>query len=150
MHWFIRLFKKKEIEENKEERVIDIKEPIYSFVECVRDNPKRFKVEINSEKIERWVTFEGANYTDFKLTDKVLGNVFRITRVAGMETSWWCFFNNYPDYLSKDEAKFLYNEIDKIYNAREQKFHEIKQIRAKRKADKEREQLMKDYCGDIE
>lgn len=143
MNWFTKLFKKKEIEENKEERVLDIKEPVYSFVECFKNNPKRFKLKVEKDpgRYSNCVRF------NYQLTDTQTKKNFEASRTIYSYRYIADGFNNYPEYLSQDEIRYIYNELSQVYEVRRKKLQEIKQMRAKRKADKEREQLMKDYCG---
>lgn len=136
--------KKKEETQDKEERVLDIKEPVYSFVECFKSNPKRFVLDT----IKNFEGRRGSPRFEYELIDTETGKIFKTCVVVYSYTYKLFGFTNYPQCLSQDEIRFIYNELSQVYEARRKKLQEISQIRAKRKADKEREQLMKDYCGD--
>lgn len=136
--------RKKDKPEIKEERVLDIKEPIYSFVECFKNNPKRFKLKVEKDP---------GRYTDcvrfnYELKDTQTERTFAASRTIYSYIDTVDVFNSYPAYLSQDEIRYIYKELSQVYEVRRKRLQEINQIRAKRKADKERAQLMKDYCGD--
>lgn len=136
--------RKKDKPEVKEERVLDIKEPVYSFVECLKSNPKRFVLDTTKNFEGR----RGSPRFEYELIDTGTGKIFKTCVVVYSYTYKSFGFTNYPQYLSQDEIRFIYNELSQVYEARRKRLQEINQIRAKRKADKEREQVMKDYCGD--
>lgn len=133
--------KKKEETQDKEERVLDIKEPVYSFVECFKSNPKRFKLKVDKDpnKYSNCLRF------NYELTDTQTKKTFKASRTIYLYNA--DAFNNYPAYLSPDEIRYIHEGLSSVYESRRKKLQEIKQMRTKRKADKEREQLMKDYCG---
>lgn len=138
--------KKKEETQDKEERILDIKEPVYSFVECFKSNPKRFKLKVEKDP-GRYTNCVRFNY---ELRDTQTERTFAASRTIYSYRYNAYGFNNYPEYLSQDEIHYIFKELSSVYEARRKKLQEISQIRAKRKADKEREQLMKDYCGGVE
>lgn len=136
--------RKKDKPEIKEEGVLDIKEPVYSFVQCFKNNPKRFKLKVEKDP-GRYTNCVRFNY---EIKDTQTERTFAASRTIYSYMYNVGAFNNYPAYLSPDEIRYIYNELSQAYEARRKKLQEIKQMRAKRKADKEREQLMKDYCGE--
>lgn len=99
-----------------------ISEPVISFVECVRKNPKRFKV-----------TLEETDNTDsrWNIQDKLTKETHSILYVAFSKVG---FFG--PSFTTNHEARYLFTEISKIYRGREKRYKELKNQRERRRLTK--------------
>lgn len=137
-------FKKKsyEVQVEIEQPVVDdekpqlnISEPIFSFVECVRNNPKRFTV-INGEIVQ------GSRVAKKTLLDKKTGQRFEYTTYYYFEIRY-----SYPKYLTKDEFEYIKDEVTSIFTARRDRLGELKAIRKQRANKIERQKLMDIYCN---
>ena len=96
MGWFSKLFKKKANKQTEVEK--DISEPVLSFVECVRNNPKRFRIEHSS------------------ILDRQTQETFSIQRVyVGCYTYGSSAFSYRPikntSWMTNDELEYAYNSV---------------------------------------
>lgn len=139
--------KKQEVVEVKAEP--DIKEPVYSFIKCFKKNPKRFKIEVDVLDDVYQIKPLHSLRTDYTLTDKETGKEFSVRHIVYSQRWWSTNFYNYPDFLTNDEINYIYNEINSYFTCRKNKFDSLKQTRRQRAANKQRQELMKDYCGDV-
>lgn len=135
--------RKKDKPEIKEEKVLDIKEPVYSFVECFKNNPKRFILkERRTLGGGAWTFYytliDRETHKSFKLIKYFKSNLFRSDKIV---------FSGYPNFLTKDEITFIVKQLTPYYNERGEKYCKYLVEKRERSLNKEREQLMKDYCG---
>lgn len=121
------------VEDEKPE--LNISEPIFSFVECVRNNPKRFTV-INGEIVQ------GSRVAKKTLLDKKTGQRFEYAAYYSFEIRY-----TYPKYLTKDEFEYIKDEVTSIFTARRDRLNELKEIRKQRANKLERQKLMDIYCN---
>lgn len=148
MNWFKDLFIRKYSQAESlptiPERKPNISEPVISFVETFKTNPKRFKV------VKNWETSLITNHVQsFTLKDKYnklqwdfnVDNRFDTFGVnRGGRVSY------YPKLLTRDEADFIYKELSPVFNNRLKRYRDLWDERFERKANKEREALKKVYC----
>lgn len=119
-------------------REVNIGEPVFSFVSCVKANPKRFT--FIKVKDDRPVYAAGSTY-DVK--DKHTGEEWRI------RTDWRCnrkFICLSLEWLTDDETAYLFSEIQSFYHTRITRLNEIRTKRFKRTQVGERNRLMGVYC----
>lgn len=122
----------------------DISEPVLSFVNCVKQNRRRFILDYrepveyeDGKQIVVW-------YTDktrvFK--DRVTGEQWGYRPGYGSKVSviWGC------DFLTYDEEKYILRELGDFYRERLSRLAEIRRIRRNRKNVIERERLKAVYC----
>ena len=119
----------------------DISEPVSSFVECVRNNPRRFKLTEVAAKPQ------GQQYTCLKmytLKDKFSGEVFtafRETDYRYCETNW-----KFPTFVTKAEGNFLAEQLPIIFSGKLKNLVRMKTLRRERKVRVERDRLKLIYC----
>lgn len=113
----------------------DISEPVYSFVECVRNNPKRFIAE------RRESSGVNISYQTFSVKDKNTQEQWS-TKMAGFSRAGVV---SKPDFLTYDEVVYVVTELRAIYQGRDAKKRSILKNRANRVYDKERKRLMEIY-----
>lgn len=113
----------------------DIGEPVYSFVDCVKANPRRFS-------FERLDTFRMTCQT-YSVTDKQTGEEWRLATDHRMSRKLAC---KELQWLTDDEANYLVTEMYDFFNKRRQRFIEIRNIRFERTQVDERKRLMGVYC----
>lgn len=106
----------------------NISEPVLSFVETVKENPKRFK--LTSAAVGR--------YVDFKLVDRYTKESWYGVRRFSTEDDPRRNVG-YPKWMNEDEIDYVYEELKVIFNHRSST---LKQLRNQR----ERKRLMKIYC----
>tara|TARA_R100000656_G_C3955941_1_gene129162 strand:- start:1391 stop:1960 length:570 start_codon:yes stop_codon:yes gene_type:complete len=150
----------------------DISEPVLSFMQTVRDNPKRFSV--TTEVTLREVYFEMCNKPYIEYAGK-LENV-RFVLTDKKEGLWWDFYgrvsidgtdfglqffngngniirsiigiNSGPDFLNKNEIQYLFNGFKEVYATRVARYNLLIEYRSKREADKR--QAIKDAANRAE
>lgn len=148
MNWFKDLFIRKDSQAESlppiPERKPNISEPVISFVETFKANPKRFKV------FKNWDTLAITSCIhSFTLKDKYNNlqwdfNIHSRFGTFGMHPS--AKVSYYPKFLTKDEADFIYKELSPVFNDRLNRYRHFWDERFQRKANKEREALKKVYC----
>lgn len=114
----------------------DIGEPVISFVQCVKSNPKRF----NFERIDN---VRMSCRRKYMITDKQTGEQWWVTTDYRMNRKLVC---KELQWLTDDEANYLDTEIYDFFNKRCQRFVEIRKIRFERTQVNERKRLMGVYC----
>ena len=123
----------------------DISEPVLSFVNCVKQNHRRFildyrePVEVEEGKqIVVWHVGEKSRV--FK--DRLTGEKWSYRPSCGFKQGfiWGC------DFLTRDEEKFILKELGDFYRERLSRLAEIHRIRRQRKSIKERDRLKGIYC----
>ena len=114
----------------------DIGEPVLSFVQCVKENPRRFI-------FERLNTFRMASRQNYMVKDKQTGEEWRVATDHRMSRKLSC---KELQWLTDDEAYYLVTEIYDFFNKRRQRFIEIRNIRFERIQVTERQRLMGVYC----
>lgn len=118
INWIKNLFK---------EKPKDISEPVLSFVECVRQNPKRFQINVVIEDPFCYL------YSCF---DKEKGIIH-----------WMASYKNKECFLTIDEKIYIRSELTKIYKSGPERKERYIKLKKMRKDRDERNRLKKIYCN---
>ena len=145
MKWFKDLFIRKDSQAESlppiPERKPNISEPVISFVETFKANPKRFKV-VESSCNGEYPTILGPTIISYKLIDKYEKLSWNFT-----STTNYCFSDSRsysreydgPYFLTDDETAYIVEVLSPYFNSRVDVYLEAL---SKRK----REALKKVYC----
>lgn len=127
----------------------DISEPVLSFVNCVKQNPKRFVLDYK-EPTEQCVEGDDGCKAVVILwrsethifKDLLTGEEwkYRISYSARGNSIYGC------EFLTNDEKKHILKELGDFYRERLSRLAEIRRIRMDRKNVTERERLKGVYC----
>lgn len=121
----------------------DISEPVISFVECVRNNPRRFKLtEAESQQTTQWHQYTRLRV--YTLKDKFSGEVFTAFRETDYrygEANW-----EFPTFVTKDGGDFLAEQLPIIFSGKLKNLVRLKTLRKERKVRVERDRLKSIYC----
>lgn len=103
--------------------VTHISEPIYSFGEAVKTNPKRFKVKhpLLEEKSIGYLIVDletGMTFTARQYVSLVFGNVYYSV-------------DNHP-WVTPSESRYLWDVFNKVYKQRRERLNQIKRDRLKK------------------
>lgn len=120
--------KKNEMKEDKrkEEILKNVSEPILSFVQCVKDNPKRFR--IFQKYVCEEYSYEKAS--DFKIfvIDKLHKKTYttQLYYYYGWRNNKNCHMENCSlSWVNESELKYIYEELEPLFssinNARKEK-----------------------------
>lgn len=110
----------------------DISEPVISFINAVKDNPRRFKIV-------------GLNRQE--LLDRHSGERFAfITRHKLVNGSLREVYEPKQGYLTDDEKELLSEEISGVFYTKRTKLRRLLRERANRIHQKERDRLKEIYC----
>lgn len=109
----------------------DISEPVISFVECYKNNPKRFSIKEITKDFEKDL-IRRKNYI---LKDKNTEETFIFFINYRWRVDYYC---SSAKWLTEDEKEYLYNSICTM---RRERFDKIKKYRE----NKERKRLTKIY-----
>lgn len=104
----------------------DISEPVISFIECVRKNPKRFSVKFD------YTAFLCMSST-CKIKDSLTENEFSITIIHGCSRDLYVQRNVKSLILTDKELEYAYLEIKGIYEQRVKRLSKMKDYRERRK-----------------
>lgn len=114
----------------------DIGEPVFSFVDCVKANPRRFSFErIDSVRL--------SCRQKYLITDKQTDEEWRVTTDHRMSRKLVC---KELQWLTDDEAYYLVTEIYNFFNKRRNRMIEIRNNRFERTQVDERKRLIGVYC----
>lgn len=131
MNWFKNLFgldaMSKVILHRKDS---NISEPVYSLIECVKNNPKRFTV-----------TSRDISYT---IKDNITKECWKIS-IYQTYTEEFSHVMEKPFFINETEAKYLFTQIRTVYADRIKRKQEIFQKRKDRITKKERKRLLEIY-----
>ena len=131
-------------DEIKQEIVLEVKdvsEPVVSFVECVKGNPKRFKLKL---------TYDGNSI--YELTDTVTKQSWRLRESSlsfSLKYSSKDPARNYygwPPFLTEDEKEHFLEHLKPHFEERSSRYVKIREERNQRASNKERQRLMTVYC----
>lgn len=114
----------------------EIGEPVYSFVECVKANPRRFS-------FEQLDNFRMSCRKTYSVADKQTGEEWRLATDYRMSRKLEC---KELQWLTDDEANYLVSEIYDFFIKRRFRMMEIRNIRFERTQVDERKRLMGVYC----
>lgn len=131
---------------------IDISEPVISFVECVRNNPKRFEVNEFTGDYFYYTNqiLDPEDYKSYTLWDKVTKEGWSVqgSRYIGpilvyLSHTDRCYSN--PSFLTTDERVYIIKEIKDIMEYRKVRKIKLDQIRKDRRIRDERNRLKEIY-----
>ena len=114
-----------------------IDEPVKVIVRLYSERPGRFKIT----KVDRQPRTVLAPI-DYKMTDKVTGNSWKITMYPGYGVN----VNDHPDWMTYEEARWTYRMMYMIWIERKERIDKRKQRERDRAKLAERQRLIKEYC----
>lgn len=140
----------------------DISEPILSFVKCVQENPKRFRI-ISDYSHNRFMCYQSG--TKPPPLPELPQDYFYILKDLKTNESWslyggdgvrvMCYSTNTyrdegkhtsnPEWLTRDERVYLINSIKTIFKNREGRKERVTQLRKERRVRDERNRLKEIY-----
>lgn len=157
MNWFKNLFKTDQLSKDIGKVILpdmkydfrpkpekDISEPVLSFVECVRKNPKRFKVNSYYEQFYLSVSSMGGEYRPtylYTLVDTKTKEKWCLSRGLTMASD----FTANPEWITNDERNYLIESLTKIFKDREGRKSKLEKIRKDRRIRDERNRLKEIY-----
>jgi hypothetical protein len=139
-----------EIKRNEAEKIQpDISEPVLSFVNCVKQNPKRFVLDYK-EPTEQCVEGDDgckAVIIHWRAETRIFKDLltgeqwqYRINYSAKGNSIYGC------EFLTGDEKKYILKELGDFYHKRWSRLSELRRIRRNRKNVIERDRLKGIYC----
>jgi hypothetical protein len=128
----------------------DISEPVISFVELVKNNPDRFRLNLDSKDSKEYLRDNYKwGYNLYILLDKQ----FKQQNVLGVLEANLCDFNaprfisdESVSYLTGDEREYIYEQLKPIFQARKDILDLLKSKRVVRSDQRKRERDIKKYC----
>lgn len=147
MNWFKRLFQNNDTKLQEGDYVFggnfkepatetpNIGEPVLSFIECVRNNRRRFSFKTETYCRTHIIT----------LVDKQTGEEWSSKSYISFESSG-IRLDPKLDWLTGRERRYLINELSKIGKERARQLSDVKAIRKNRQMSKERDRLKGVYC----
>jgi hypothetical protein len=128
----------------------DISEPVISFVELVKNNPDRFRLNLDSKASKEYLRDNYKwGYNLYILLDKQ----FKQQNVLGVLDINLCSFDaprfisdESVSYLTGDEREYIYEQLKPIFQARGDKLRLIRSQRKARDDQRKRERDIKKYC----
>lgn len=146
MNWFKDLFIRKDSQAESlppiPERKPNISEPVLSFVETFKANPKRFKVVLESIEEDNQARFK------YFLLDKQNGKRWRfsILEIFYSITHYKeNILQSHPSFLSHDEADYIFDSLKEYYFSRIRKMNKIKADRLFAKENKAKLDFYRTY-----
>lgn len=115
----------------------DISEPVYSFIECVRNNPKRFVESSDYSKID-------INIKNYRIKDNQTKESWEIS-IYRTYSEEFSYVMDKPSFISNNEAMYLVEQIRSIYQNKLKRKNYVLQKRKERLTKKERQRLMEIY-----
>ena len=133
-----------------EEPKKDISEPVISFINTLKANPRRFKIVwLNRGEYEDSIYLGGVSFMntrEYVLVDKVSGEKFLFKKYGQSVRNYYDAYS-LPAYLTNDEQKWVIDEVQSVFIQKGQALRDIRQQRASRGHQKERNRLKEVYCG---
>ncbi|QCQ61927.1 hypothetical protein Barba19A_gp087 [Rheinheimera phage vB_RspM_Barba19A] len=128
----------------------DISEPVISFVELVKNNPDRFRLNLDSKASKEYLRDNYKwGYNLYILLDKQ----FKQQNVLGVLDINLCSFDaprfisdESVSYLTGDEREYIYEQLKPIFQARGDKLRLIRSQRKARDDQRKSERDIKKYC----
>lgn len=136
-----------DVEVKPEQAVVEVKdisEPVVSFIECMKENPKRFKYkkEMSLSIVGNTVYHTLCDFATKQEWTLYVQYYSYMQSVSHPHKT--CF--GWPEFLTEDEKEYLYDKISGILNERHDRKLTLKKQRKERDANKERQRLMTVYC----
>ena len=126
----------------------DISEPVISFVELVKNNPDRFRLNLdNCANREYFREHYNPYYKFYSLYDRKLNEysvLFMLEEYVPDYTYYLTMKKH--SYLTPDEYEYIHKRLRSIFQAREDKLILIKSQRKVRNDQRKRERDIKKYC----
>lgn len=130
--------------EEPEEYIPDISEPVLSFVETFRNNPRRFSISLD------WYIPGAESYCGYTLKDRITGEEFSASVSKGWswdgrtytETWYKC-----PSFLTKDEWEYILESLSCYYKERDARLAYLRATRVAVMRRRERSRLTEIYKG---
>lgn len=121
----------------KSPKVEGISEPVVSFLETVRKNPKRFTVYEDSFVVYSFVLTKESDYSFYAIRDNNLNRAWFIKGdryFDNREVATFKYLRGYEEafFLTSDEKEYLIQEISSIMNYRIERKAKLDKIRADR------------------
>lgn len=117
-HWGNRM------EESAKEAPKNIAEPVISFIECFKKNPKRFKLSyLKKDDVQYYCN-------GYKLKDKFINKEFAVFLSNFSDKK---FFSGAGFELTEDEKEYIFGSIESYYAERRDRYLEIKGQRNRKK-----------------
>lgn len=131
-----------------EEPKLNISEPVLSFIQEVKNNPKRFHLKQVADIEEEYPMIKSTIRTEefYQLKDKDTLEVWDVS----IEYSHYMYRNRtykFPTWLTRDECKLIHSTFYEIYEARKKKIKQRELERKERNNQQERERLKQVYCN---
>jgi hypothetical protein len=130
----------------------DISEPVLSFVKCVQENPKRFKVTYDFEyygcEVNNGVVGISKKPTtyNYSLVDVMTGESWSLTKEMLFTSCRQERKHTYnPEWLTADETEYLIDSVKTIFQSRKDRKAKLQQIRKERRIRDERNRLKEIY-----
>lgn len=123
----------KELKEQEEpvNELEGISEPVISFVECVKNNPKRFGLKVEYKFIDNYI-----NEIVYTVNDRVTKEKFKLVVTS---KTYDCTRHCEHNFMNEKECSYVYRELYFHFDAKKERI-------VNRKKDKERQRLMSIYC----
>lgn len=121
----------------------DISEPVISFISALKANPKRFKIVwLNREEYINSIPLpkESFKKAEYVLVDRVSGEKFPFSQ-SGYD------YYSLPYYLTGDEMALVKREVRSVFSHKVELLDKLRDQRASRGHQKERNRLKEIYCG---
>lgn len=136
--------KEEQIIEEQGEYVPNISEPVLSFVETFKNNPRRFSISLE------WHHPGVVSYFGYTLKDKTAGEEFSASVSKGWDwgggnyiETWY----NYPSFLTKDEWEHILESLSCYYKERDARLAYLRAARVTLMRRRERNRLTEIYKG---
>lgn len=117
---------------------INIGEPVSSFLKCVQENPRRFRLE----KIKRQPGTR-ISRNKYIFTDKLTCESWNVV-VDAYSTP--LLYGSTIEWMTHEECRYVAKSISDIYTGRHDRLSHIRAIRYKRTTESERQRLIGVYC----
>lgn len=138
-------------EDSAEEPKLNISEPVLSFIQEVKNNPKRFRlkqIKPDTQEDYPYTMIKSSLPTEdfYQLKDKDTLEVWDVS----IEHSHYMHRSRtykFPAWLTYDECKLIHSTFYEIYEARKKKIKERELERKERKNKQERDRLKLVYCN---
>ena len=109
-----------------------ISEPVISFVECVKKNPRRFMVE----EVARSYDYSTFTLMDNKTIEMYSVSVYKYRGFVPYGDPEVINFYHYPSFITESEMRFTYDKLISVYNERKERYEELKNQRERRRLTK--------------
>lgn len=137
--------KEEQIIEEQEDYVPDISEPVLSFVETFKKNPRRFRLSVGS-----YYSHFCGNSSLHTLLDRFTGDSFTAVLLIELDLEDYGYSRewlNYPSFLTKDEWEYILESLSCYYKERDARSTYLRAARVTLMRRRERNRLTEIYKG---